>query len=128
MSKSNYAETLTLDYLLTANAVTRPSALYVALHTADPTETGAVAEIAAGNGYARQPVTFDNAAQPYVNMAAVEFGPNTVANWGTATHFSIWTAPTGGNCLYYGALSAPVVMAVTDTFKFAAGAIAVTAD
>lgn len=123
--KTNYAETLVLDWLLTAKAVTRPSAVYVALHTADPTETGSVGELSVGNGYARQAVTFDDAAQPYVNSGAVTFGPCTTAAWGTISHMSLWTASSGGNCLYYAPLTASRTIDVSDELAFAAGQLSV---
>lgn len=121
MQKSNYCEKLVLDYLLTANSVTRPTTLYVALHTADPTEAGNVGELTVGNGYARQAVSFDDAAQPYESEADVTFGPCTTADWGTITHGSVWDASTGGNCLYYGALTASRTINVTDSFTIPAG-------
>ena len=125
VAKTNYAEALVLNWLLTATSVTRPTATYCALHTADPTETGAVAQLTAGNGYSRQPVTFNNAAQPFANSNLVSFGPCVTADWGTITHFSIWDAASGGNCLYYAALSASRNIAVSDKLEFAIGDLSV---
>lgn len=128
MSKTNYAETLTLNYLLTAAAVTRPSNWYVALHTADPTETGAVAELAVGNGYARQPVEFDGTAQPYVNADAIMFGPCTTADWGNIVGWSIKDAATNGNTIYKGLFDNSRVIQVDDKLEIEAGKLEVSED
>lgn len=125
---SNYAESQTIKWLMTAAAVTRPAAWYVALHTADPTETGTVAELS-GNGYARQSATFTEDTNGLVdNDADITFGPNTAVNWGTVTHISIWDSLTTGNCLAKGALSSSVAINVNDSLKIAAGALDVSID
>jgi hypothetical protein len=118
---ANYAENLLIDWMLTAGAATRPTAWYLALHTADPTETGATGELS-GNGYARQSIAFDAAASgATANSGQITFGPNTGSNWGTVTHSSVWTASTSGNCLFKGALTASKSIAVGDSLIFAIG-------
>lgn len=97
---------------------------YIALHSADPTETGAVAELAAANGYARQSATFTIVGDTADNDAQVQFGPAT-ADQGTVTHFTIWDAVTAGNCLVYSPLDASRAWS-SGTLTFAAGAITVT--
>ena len=52
-SFTDYTENLVLNYLLTANSVTRPTAWYVGLFTAAPSDTGGGTEVS-GNGYARK--------------------------------------------------------------------------
>jgi hypothetical protein len=125
---SNYAESQVIKWLMTAAGVTRPSAWYVALHTADPGETGATAELS-GNGYARQSAAFTEDTNGLVdNDADVTFGPNTGSNWGEITHISIWDAVSSGNCLAKGAISSPVTINVNDSLKFAAGQLDVSID
>lgn len=120
---SNYAESQVIKWLMTGGAVTRPSAWYVALHTADPGETGASAELS-GNGYARQSATFTEDTNGLVdNDADVTFGPNTTVNWGAVTHVSVWDAVSGGNCLYKGPLSSSVTININDSLRIAAGAL-----
>ena len=53
---SNDWETHLLQYTFNSNSLTRHTTLYLALHTADPTDAGGN-EIT-GNGYARQTITF----------------------------------------------------------------------
>ena len=112
-----------IKWLMTAAAVTRPTAWYVALHTADPGETGATGELV-GNGYARQSAAFTSNGDGTVdNDATITFGPNTTTNWGTVTHVSVWTASSGGNCLYKGALAASKTVNVGDSLDIAAAAL-----
>jgi hypothetical protein len=118
---SNYAESQVIKWLMTAAAVSRPTAWFVALHTADPGEDGSVGELS-GNGYARQSATFTEDTNGLVdNDADITFGPNTGVNWGDVTHVSVWTAVSSGQCLYKGALSSPVTINVNDSLRFAAG-------
>ena len=56
MSLSNTFETTTLKWLLTTDAVTRPTAWYVALYTAAPSDTGGGTEVSGGS-YVRKAVT-----------------------------------------------------------------------
>lgn len=124
---TDHSENLMLDWLMTAGAATRPTSWYVALHTADPGETGATGELS-GNGYARQSAAFTVVGSTADNDADIVFGPNTTTPWGTVSHASIWDAVSGGNCLWKGALSASVSVAVNDEVKIAAAALTVTLD
>lgn len=125
---SNYAENLVLDWLLTEESVSRPSAWYVALHTGDPGEAGSANELS-GNGYARQAVTFAVAADGATeNEDQLTFGPNTDSNWGTVSHVSVWDNETSGNCLFKGALSSSVSINVGDSLVIGAGNLQITLD
>lgn len=125
---TNHAEDLVMDWVFTNGAVTRPTAWYVALHTADPTETGAVGELS-GNGYARQSVTFSaSSGGATSNSGSLTFGPNASSNWGSVSHVSVWDAVTAGNCLAYGALSSPVTINVGDSLVISAGNLDITLD
>ena len=100
---SDYLEQALLNATLRATAYTSPAKIYVALHTADPTDDGSVGEVV-GNGYARPEIPFnspvlDGAGYKCVNSADVTFGDPT-GNWGTISHLSLWDAATEGQCLY----------------------------
>lgn len=131
MSLSNALETLTLTWQFTTASATRPTAWFVALHTADPGEVGTVAEVTVGldADYVRQAVTF---ATPTTDVAlsnaAVAFTVDVASAGYTVTHFSIWSASTAGTCYGTGALPVPVVLAASATITFASGDIAITAD
>jgi hypothetical protein len=100
---SDYLEQALLNATLRATAYTSPAKIYIALHTADPTDDGSVGEVV-GNGYARREIAFsaptsDGTGYKCVNSADVTF-PDPTGNWGTITHLSLWDADTAGNCLY----------------------------
>ena len=120
---SDYAEKLVLDWLMTAGAVTRPTAWYLALYTVAPSDSGGGTEVS-GNGYSRQSIPFAAASTPggtTSNTSAVNF---TAAggNWGTIVAGAIFTASTGGDMLWYGNLAASRVVNDGDTLSFAVGA------
>ena len=124
---SDYAEKLLLDWMMTAGAATRPTAWYVALYTAAPSDAGGGTEVS-GSGYARKAVTFAAASTPAgttSNTSAVTF---TAAggNWGAVSHIGIHTAVTGGSLLWHGAMTATKTIADGDTLEFAVGNIDLT--
>jgi hypothetical protein len=122
---SDYLETALLNLTLRQTAFTAPATIYVALHTADPGDTGA-SEVAAG-WYAR--VASGAFAAPSggasSNSSTITFNAVTGAGV-TITHVSLWDASTAGNCLYADALSSSKTLAVSDVLSFAAGTITVT--
>lgn len=126
-AKSDYLEKKMLDYVLRDTADWAPSAVYLALHTADPTDAGTGAEVS-GNGYSRQAITFNEAGATngQTTNSSVESFTASGGSFGTVTHFGIWDAASSGNLLYYGALTASKVIADGDTIQFAADSITIT--
>lgn len=127
MSLSNYAENKILDHMLGVASWTMPAAVYVSLHSSDPGETGAN-ELAVANGYARQAATFSSAASGATSNSGTVTFTNTGSAWSAATHFAVWDASSGGNCLGVGALAASKTVGASDTATFAAGDLDVTMD
>lgn len=124
---SDYAEKLLLDFLMTSGTATRPTAWYVALYTAAPSDSGGGTEVSTG-GYARQSVSFDAATSPggtTSNSADVSFTA-VGGDYGTVTHMGIFDASTGGNLLWHGVLSASKTVEDGDTITFSAGNIDLT--
>ena len=124
---SDHAEALLLDWLMTNGTATRPTAWYVGLFTAAPSDAGGGTEVSTG-GYARQSVTFDAASSPggtTSNSGAVSFTASG-ADYGTVTHIGIFDASTSGNLLWHGALTASKTVADGDTLEFSAGNIDLT--
>jgi hypothetical protein len=138
---TNNAENLLLNFLFrntTNSPISAPTAWYVALHSADPGETGATAELANANNYSRQQVTFavpsngstSNAGTTSANGTDLLFTSSGSA-WGTVSHISVWDSGTygGGNCLIKGSLSSPVSMTnATDQLKIVVGALVLSVD
>jgi len=124
---SDHAEKLVLDWLMTNGTATRPTAWYLALYTAAPSDSGGGTEVSTG-GYARQSVTFDAASTPggtTSNTNAPSFTASG-ANYGTVSHVGIFDASSGGNLLWHGAMTASKTVNDGDTLEFAIGDIDLT--
>lgn len=118
---SDFIKEGTLNHIYCADlvdtALDRPSAMYLACHSSDPTNAGLVLTEYLGGSYVRQPITFneattdDDSGDSYVtNREAISFTdmPNA-----TITHFAIWDALTEGNMLSSGGVIAVNGSAVT---------------
>lgn len=126
MSFSNTTETHVLNYLLTNTSVTRPTAWYVALYTAAPSDSGGGTELS-GSAYARQSVAFTVSGDTASNTSAIEFSAAT-GNWGTITHAAVFDASSGGNMLAHSALTASKTIENGDVFRITAGSLDITLD
>lgn len=127
---SDFAENKLIDWLFRGQAIgitgasaaagTGPTSLFVALLTAAPSDTGGGTEVTGGS-YARVTVASSlatwagtQAAASTVassgssgttsNNGAITF-PAPTANWGVVTHTAVYDAVTGGNLLFYSALT-----------------------
>lgn len=119
-----------LDLVFGGQTFTPATNIYFSLHTASPSITGAN-EIA-GTNYSR-PLLANNAtnfpaaaAGAKSNDAVVNFPTPGAADWGTATHFGMYDAVSGGNFLAGGALSVSRAIGSGDTLSFPVGAVDVT--
>jgi len=127
---SDFAENKLIDWLLRAQAIgitgasaaagTGPTAVFVGLLTAAPSDTGGGTEVTGGS-YARQSVTSALAnwagtqsagsttastgtGGTTSNNGTITF-PAPTANWGVVTHFGVYDAVTTGNLLWWAALT-----------------------
>ena len=131
---TNHGEDMLVTWMFTdATAPTRPTAWYVALHTEDPTETGAVGEVLVANDadYTRKTVTFaDPVAGSGMCLSEVQVShtPASGATAYTVTHASIWDAATAGNCLMKGALPIPRTISNAAPLTFEIGEIIAAMD
>lgn len=125
---SNWLETEWIKYAFTTTAMgTRPVEWYIALHTADPGETGATAECAY-TGYARVAATWTQTDNSVVNAGTVTFGAQGDVSPVTITHFSVFDALTSGNCLYKGPLDLGKTFNQNDIPNFGTGEIILNVD
>ena len=119
---TNYLENEVLDHILGEGArdFTSPSTLFIGLFTAVADgEAGTVTEVS-GNAYARTAVNFNVASGgSSTNDGAVTFPTASGGNWGTITHAGVYDASSGGNLLFYGALSVSKTVTDGDTFQIA---------
>lgn len=117
---SDYLENALIDHLFRTTNYTAPTALYVALFTAAPSDSGGGTEVSGGS-YARANLAPSNTnwegthgnntgassgtGGATQNSVAITF-PVPSADWGTITNFAIFDAVTSGNMLIHGALTA----------------------
>jgi hypothetical protein len=109
---SDYLEAQIGKLLFCTQTAWKPAAIYVALFTAAPSDSGGGTEVSGGS-YARTAVTQADAqwnipttAGLFSNVNAITF-PAPTANWGVVTHVGIFDASSGGNLLVWGALTTP---------------------
>lgn len=127
-SFSDYTENLVLNWLFTTNSATRPTAWYVGLFTAAPSDTGGGTEVT-GNGYARVAtgtISVSGTDTLATNAAAIEFAAASGGNWGTITHAAIFDASTSGNMLAWAALTTSRTINDGDVFRIPAGSLDIT--
>ena len=135
-SASDYLENALVNAVLRGQQYTSPSALYLALFTADPTDANITAnEIASGTWYARVDMTLGGTINSAFtapangvtsNAKVLTFQPVTGAQV-TVTNFAIYDASTGGNMLYHSALTTPKTLLIDDVLSFAIGSIQISA-
>ena len=129
---SDFLEVELIKHIFRTGSYTKPTALYMALFTAAPSDSGGGTEVTGGS-YARinrAPLDANWAATSGTdgltdNVASIDFAVAT-ANWGTITHMGIFDASTAGNLLFHGALTASKVINTNDQFKFAIGDLDIT--
>ena len=127
MSLTNSFETSTLQYLLTTDSVTRPTAWYIGLFTSDPTDTGAAGTEVSGFAYARTAATFTVTGDTATNSSAVEFPAAVGGNWGTIGWIGIMDASSGGNMIIHSALDTAKAINDGDVFRIPTGDLDITA-
>jgi hypothetical protein len=113
---SNYTENLALNWLLTNNSATRPTAWYVALFTTDPTDAGSGTEVS-GTNYTRKTVAFTVTDDTATNSGAVTFDAAGSGGWGTISHIGVYDASSSGNLLFHGAVTTSKTIDEGDTFS-----------
>lgn len=128
-SFSDYTENLVLNWLFTTNSATRPTAWYVGLFTAAPSDSGGGTEVS-GNGYARKETgtmsVSGTSPTNCTNSAAIEFDAASGGNWGTITHVAIFDASTSGNMLGWAALTTSRTINDGDILRIPAGDLDIT--
>lgn len=139
---SNYQQNKYLDFLLRAQTFTAPTTIYVALATTTGTAAACGTEVSGGS-YARVAVTSSLAnwagtqsagstsassgtSGQTSNNGAITF-PSPTANWGTITSFCVFDASSGGNLLFFAALTVSKTVNNGDAApSFAAAALTYT--
>jgi len=141
MSKfSNYTEGNIIETTLRGAAFPVPTAVYIALFTADPTDANVTAgevQTSAWPAYVRKDAAVGgaistgwtaNANGVSSNAKAITFPANNGAGSVTVGYIGIYDAATGGNLLYHSPLVSSKVLQVGDVLSFGIGAITITID
>jgi hypothetical protein len=129
---SNYLENKVLDHVLTATAYTQPGTRYLALFTNTSTnaaanlEAGTLTDEVSGGSYARKTVTFSAAANGTSSTNATVTFDTATGNFGTITHVAVMDALSGGNVLFWGAVTTPKTIETGDTFQVSSGNLTVS--
>jgi len=141
--KSDYLENKFIDWLFRGQSFTAPSSIYVALLTSAPSDAGGGTEVS-GGAYARVQVVSSLAnwagtqsvgsttassgsGGQTSNNGSIVFPSPVGANWGVVTHFGLYDAVSGGNLLYWAALTTPKTVNDGDSPPtFLAGALTIT--
>ena|SRR3990167_4020598 len=121
---SDYLENALVNAVFRNTAYTSPVAVYGALYTIDPTDSGGGTELA-GNGYARTVMTFTTPSNGMVAANLTTF-PTATAAWNSITAMAIFDTTTGGNMLAWTPLDTFKYVGTNDVFSFPAGSVTVT--
>ncbi len=126
---SDFLEDKIIDKLLRNQAYTPPTAIFLALFTSTPSDSGGGTEVS-GNDYARTAIVFSAPASPGItsNNADVTFPPANGGNWGLVTSVGVFDAATVGNLLLWGPLTVNKQVDDGDTFKIPSGDFDLTVD
>lgn len=124
MAITTYQANKLNDFLFGGNSFTPSSTYYIGLSTTAISSSGTGATEPSGGGYARVSVTnnktnFTNSSGGIIqNNQQFEF-PESTTSWGTITYVFISDSPTGGNILYYDALTTPRTVQAATVLLFA---------
>ena len=129
MAHSTYLADKLNDHVLRNTVYTPPSSVYLAIFTSanglDSNDAPSQDEVSGG---AYQRITIDGTSKQFTLSAAKTASNNedwefskATAPWGIVTHSAIMDAVTGGNVLYWDALTTPRDVVVNDILRFLAG-------
>lgn len=144
---TNYLRNKIVDWFHRGQSFTPPATMYVRLCSTAPTAAAAGTELT-GTGYAPEAITSSTTAWAATNADGSTANPSTGTNgttsnnviidfgtaggaWGTASHWELWDASSGGNRLLYGVIvdasgsPAPRSIAAGDPVSFPIGALRV---
>jgi hypothetical protein len=131
MNKTRYGRKAVLDHFCGRVEHVFSTGIWMALFSADPTETGTQTSEITQGGYARVNISAklgdaDLTSGVISNAAVITFGPAT-ADWDEVTHMGLCTSSTigGGNMIYFGPATVSRVIANTDDFNVQIGQLTI---
>jgi hypothetical protein len=131
---TSFLQKALLDAFLNIAPYSMPTAVFLSLHTASPTDAGSHAnEVStSGTGYARQTLATKMNATDATNgfsqnTATITAGPAT-ADWGTVSFVAIEDAATAGNMCIWGAPTTAKAVPTGDVFQLVPSQLAIQFD
>lgn len=130
---TNAQEDETLDGITGVAQQTTPVTTYLAIFSADPTETGSVTNELTGGGYARLSLAglfpASTGTGTVSNDVVVNFATAT-ADWSQATHVGIMKSgvATTDDMMVHIQLDSPISLLNTQVFSFAIGDLTINAN
>ena len=116
---SNYMEDAITAWINGTTFPTAPTNTFVQLYSQDPTDAGsATGALYTRVTYAAGGWTRGTGGAGTLSNTGIITITSSAASSATASHFAVFDATTGGNLLFYGALSASKSIAVGDEVKF----------
>ena len=126
---SNYLEDQITGWIAGTAFATAPTATFVQLYSQDPGEGGSATgalysrvSVASGAGSWTRGIGGNGTI---TNASAVTITSSATAT-ASATHVAVFTSATGGDLLFYGALTTAKTIASGDEVKFNASALTLT--
>lgn len=134
---SDYLEEGLLEHTLRGQPLPVPSAIYIALYTADPTDANTGVEVS-DSAYIRQdaakgePIasgwtapTPSGDGTMVSNAKLIQFPPTADGNV-TISHWAILDAQTGGNMLYHAPFTTAKTLEINDVLSIDIGGMQIT--
>lgn len=124
MAFTAYTDNKLIDHLLGSGTFTKPSALYLALFSGDPSAGGTEVSTT-GSAYARKALASTISGGVATNTIDLEWSPATTS-WGTVSWVAVLDASTAGNKLVTAQLEAPKTIGLNDIFRIPASNLTIT--
>ena len=129
---TNALEKEIVDGLVSVTQYTSPAIVYLALFTADPTETGSVTNEVSGTNYARVSIATKFTASTdgsSANTSSIVFAAAGAGGWGTITHVGFMKSGTAttDDMILYDTLLNSITIVETDIFEILTSGLSVTA-
>jgi len=134
-SASDYLENNLINHIFRTSSYSKPTHLYVALYTSNPSDSGGGTEVSM-TGYSRvqrDPLDTNWAATSGTdgttsNSAVLDFGTWSSGGPVTVTGWAILDASSSGNFIVWGSLTSSKTINNGDAFQIPANNLSVTID
>ena len=125
---TDYLENKLVDHICGTTTYTKPTAIYVQLHTGTVPTSDIDGTLAiAGNATRKATGTMGaSSGGTATNSADMTWTTGEVDTTETYTHYTIWDAVTAGNCLMWSKFDSDISVTSGDQFTISAGNLSVS--